>query len=192
GTATMTGGPTSFDVVSSYSLVHVTTLAPLSPVLWIALEARDAQGNLARHRAIVADQTIGTPLGSWPTPGIPTVTPPGGPVTGSPTVTFEDRLVAAVIPGGFAVAEVVAIDPNGRTWSVLREDRDGPVGSTTWQLPDLSGTGAVGLAPGTWQVRAQAHLAFSVTATPGDFLLEELRRGQVTFARSAAVDFVVQ
>jgi len=33
GTATMTGGPTSFDVVSSYSLVHVTTLAPLSPVL---------------------------------------------------------------------------------------------------------------------------------------------------------------
>jgi len=191
GTATVAGNATSFDVQATYSLINAVTLTPMSPVLWVSLEAKDGSGNLARHRAIVADVGTGTTLGSWPTPGIPTVTAPAGSFTGAPSVTYADRLDVATIPGGIALTELTATDPAGRTWSVLREDRTGAVGATTWQLPDLSGAGVVGLATGTWKVHVAEHLAFSVTAVPGDFLFEELRRASVTFARTAEVDFVV-
>lgn len=191
GTPTAAGSMTAFDVMASYSLVNTLTLTPMSPVLWVSLEARDASGNLARHRSIVADFATGTTLGTWPTPGIPTITPPGGPFTGAPSITYADRLDRAAIPGGIAVTELTLTDSAGRSWSVLRQDLDGAVGATTWQVPDLVGTGLVGLATGTWKVRATEHLAFSVTATPGDFFLEELRRASVTLGRTAEVDFVV-
>lgn len=191
GTPTMAGSATSFDVTASYSLINAVTLTPLSPVLWVSLEAIDTGGNLARHRSIVADISTGSTLGSWPTPGIPTITPPSGAFVGAPMVTYADRLSAAVIPGGIAVTELTATDTAGRRWTVLREDRDGAVGATAWQLPDLTGAGVVGLLAGTWKVRVAEHLAFSVTATPGDVFFEELRRASVTFAQTAEVDFVV-
>jgi hypothetical protein len=106
-------------------------------------------------------------------------------------VTFEDRLDRAAVPGGFAFLRLTARDPAGRTWSVWREDAVAAVGATTWQLPDLAGIGVPGLAAGTWAIRAEAHLAFSLTQVAGSFLWEELRRAQVTFARSASVDFTV-
>lgn len=192
GRPTVAGSSTSFDVTASYSLINAITLTPMSPVLWVALEARDAGGNLSQHRSIVTDINTGTTLGTWATPGIPTVTPPGGAVVGSPSVTYADRLDPAIIPGGIAATEIVATDPAGKTWTVVAEDRNGAVGATAVQFPDLGGSGPVGLAPGIWKVRALERLAFSVTAVPGDFFFEELRRAPVTVARSAEVDFTVQ
>ncbi|MEZ5964765.1 MAG: hypothetical protein R3F56_13040 [Planctomycetota bacterium] len=191
GTPTMMGSATSFDVTAAYSLINAITLSPMSPVVWVSLEAADASGNLVRHRAIVTDISTGSTLGSWPTPGVPTITPPAGAFVGAPEVTYADRLDGGVIPGGIAVAELVATDTAGRRWTVRREDRNGAVGATTWQLPDLTGAGVAWLAPGTWKVRMAEHLAFSVTATPGDFFFEEIRRASVTLARTGEVDFVV-
>ncbi len=191
GVATPGGSTTAFNVTSSYSRANTEILAPLSPVLWVSLEARDAPGNVARHRSLVTDFNAGTTLGTWPTPGIPTIALPGGASSGAPSVTYEDRLSGSIIPGGLAMTEMIATDAAGRTWSILREDRTGLSGTTTWQLPDLSGTSAVGLAAGTWRVRARETLAFSITALPGDFLLEELRRAEVTMGRSNEVAFTV-
>ena len=191
GTPRVAGAATSFDVDATFSLPQVLALAPFLPVVWISMEGRDAAGNIARHRGIVLDVNSGATLASWPTPGIPTITAPGGASAGSPSVTFADRLDRTVVPGGLAFLQVTATDAAGRQWSVWREDDGGAVGATAWQFPDLAGVGVAGLGLGTWKVRGEAHLIFSITQVPGSFLWEELRRAQVTYARSASVDFIV-
>ncbi len=191
GTPRTAGAATSFDVDSTFSLPQVLTLSPFLPVIWVSMEGRDAAGNVARHRGLVHDVNTGATLAIWPTPGVPAITAPGGASVGAPAVTFADGLDRTTVPGGLAFQQMTAIDATGRTWTIWREDLTAAVGATAWQIPDLSGAGITGLGLGTWSIRTEAYLVFSVTQVPGSFLWEELRRAQVTYARAASVNFTV-
>jgi hypothetical protein len=73
---------------------------------------------------------------------------------------------------------------------VLYEDTDPQGGTRTVQFPDL--TGLTGLVPGTWNIQAEGRLFLAPTMSAGNLLLEERRRGEVTFARSQPVPFTIQ
>lgn len=188
GFTTATTGA-NFTVNGSYGLGMALALAPYQPVLWVSAEARDTTGNLSRHRRLILDNTLGITYPTVPAPGIPTITSPSGPSTGSPAVTYADLLDASALLGGFGFTELTATDAAGRRWSVLRQDTDGAAGAVTVQLPDLAGL--PGLATGNWSVRAENHLIFSLTFAAGDYVVEEIRRQQVTYARAAAKSFTV-
>lgn len=180
---------TNWIVNGTYALTAAAQLAPLNPVIWVSTEARDRSGNLTRHRRLILDNATGVTYATGAPIGIPTLQPPGGASTGSPSVTFEDRLDPAQIIGGNAFQTLTATDPAGRTWSLVRQDGDAAVGPVTIQWPDLAGE--TGLATGSWSVRAESVLFFAIGYGPGDFMLEELRRQEVMYARSAAVTFTV-
>jgi hypothetical protein len=190
GFVTAAGGA-NFLVNANWVLPALVALAPFTPVTWVVTEAQDGGGNVSRHRALL-NPTLGSVIDPLPPPSIPVVTPPGGPSTGPPSVTFDDRLDSMMMPGALALAELVAEDGAGRRWRLLQEDNDPQGGTRTVQFPDLAGTGAVGLAPGTWRIRAEARLYLSATAAPGDVVLEERRGREGTWARSAPVSFTVQ
>ena len=123
-------------------------------------------------------------------PGIPTITVPVGPFTGSPAITFQDRLDPTLLPVAFGFQILTATDTNGRMWRVFKEDTDGTVADVTLQLPNLSSV--TGLATGNWTVRAESVLFVSTTFSAGDLILEELRRNEVTYARAISQVFVIQ
>lgn len=179
-----------FTVNGSYALGAFLALADFGPVAWVATEARDAAGAVSRHRVLLVPAN-GTFIDLLQPPAIPTIVAPGGPSTGSPSVTFADRLDRATLPAGLAFGELQAQDGAGRQWSLWFEDNDG-TGSDTVQFPDLMPMALVGLAPGTWSIRATGRLYLSTTFGPGDIVLAERQRQEVTFARSPAVDFIVQ
>lgn len=185
------GSGASFTINGSLSLGQVLALAAFTPVLWVSTQARDTSGNVSRHRRLIIDNTLGVTFPTVAPPGIPTVTPPGAASSGSPAVTYQDRIDASALLGGVGVTELIATDGAGRRWSVLRVDTDAATGDVTVQLPDLAGTGLVGLATGTWTIRAESTLFLSVTMTSGDFMLEEMRRQEVTWARAAPQSFTV-
>lgn len=189
GTVASAGG-TSYTVNGSFLLAPLATLVPFAPINWVVTEARDAAGAVSRHRALLTN--FGTLLDLLPMPSVPTVAAPGGPATGAPAVSFADVLNRASLPAGQAIGEVLATDPAGRAWRVLYEDGDGAGASRTIQFPSLAGTGATGLATGTWNIRAEARLFLSTTSTPGDLVLAERRRQEVTYTRSPTVAFQVQ
>ena len=116
--------------------------------------------------------------------------PPGAAFSGAPLVTYEDRL--STVAPGFGFLEITATDQAGtRHWTVLRQDTDGVVANATVQLPDLTGSGVTGLAPGNWSIRAETHLIISGSFGVDSYVLEELRRQQVLYARAAPVQFTV-
>ena len=78
-----------------------------------------------------------------------------------------------------------------RSWRLIRQDKTGASGATTWQLPVFSGAGATGLATGSWRIRGETHQLFSLTMGNDDFLLEEMRREEVTYARTPETTFTV-
>ena len=191
GFANQVGATTSYDIDATYSLSAALTMVSLGSRLWVSTEAEDTMGNVARHRRLVVDTTLGVTLASAATPGIPTVTAPIGPFTGSPAVTFQDRLSAASIFSGFGMQVLTATDSSGRNWRVLMEDTNGAVGGTTVQLPDFAGVIEPGLATGSWSVMAESHLYFNLIFSTGDFLIEEMRREEVTYSRAATQSFTV-
>ncbi len=190
GFATVTTGA-SYSVNATYALGFLGLLAPYVPSIWVVTEARDAGGNVSRHRALFLISN-GSLIDLLAPPAIPTITAPGGPSTGEPAVTFVDRLDRATLPAGLAIGEVVATDPQSRQWRLLYEDGNGAGGNRTVQFPPLGGTGATGLANGAWSVRAEGRLFLSTTSLQGDLMLEDRRRMEVTYARAAAVTFTVQ
>ena len=129
------------------------------------------------------------------TPGIPTITAVvSSSAASSPEVTYMDRLdrTAGTSGIGFGLTEITATDGGGtgRAWSVMIEDQ-GTVGSVDVQFPDLSGIGVLGLATGTWSIRAEEFLYLSTTFAVGDFLHEERFRHQAAYARAVAMTFTV-
>ena len=173
--------------------MSLASLAPYTPVAFVSTQATDTLGNVARNQALL-DLSLPAPVELSSGPGIPVITG-GGPFTGSPPVTYMDRLdPGAVAAGlGFAITEITATDNggNGRAWSLMIEDTNPAVGSTAIQFPDLSGIGVPGLATGVWSIRAEDYLYLSTTFGVGDFLPEERFRQQATYARAQSVSFVV-
>jgi hypothetical protein len=180
-----------YTIDATYLAASAIVVLDLGPKLWVSTEATDTSGNVARHRRLIIDPVGGITVAAVNTPGIPTVTTPGGSSTGAPAVEFQDRLDPADIAFGlgFAMQTLTATDGNGRTWRVLREDTNGKAGATTWQLPVFSSP--TGLATGSWSIRAEGQLFFSSAAGTADMVLEETRREEVTYARAAAKSFTV-
>jgi hypothetical protein len=180
-----------YTVDGSYSLNTVLGLASFQPVLWVSTEARDAAGNIARHRRLVSSPTTGGTVLTTDTPGIPSIAPPAGPASAPPLVDFADRLdpMAALTVGGFGFHQVTATDILGRTWTMIVEDLDG-VGLESLQFP-LVQAPLNGLAAGTWSVNVETFLGFSSTFGSTDYVLEERFRQMVTYARAVSVDYTV-
>jgi hypothetical protein len=183
-------GSGMFTMNASYALAAMIALGDFAPVSWVTTEARDVAGAVSRHRVLLVPAN-GTFIDLLQPPAIPTIVAPSGPSTGSPAVTFADRLDAAVLPAGLAFGELLAQDPAGRQWSIWFEDTDG-TGSDIVQFPDLAAAALTGLNTGTWSIRAEARLYLSTTFFAGDIVLAERIRQEATFARSPAVNFTVQ
>ena len=135
--------------------------------------------------------TLGTTFPSNAVPGIPTITAPSGASAGSPSVTYEDRLTGNSIPNGLAFQILTATDASGRTWRIIEQDTTSVAAAVDRQLPVLTGVTTPGLATGSWSVSAESVLVYSFTCGVGDYLLEELRREEVTYSRAAAKSFTV-
>ncbi|MEM7201295.1 MAG: Ig-like domain-containing protein [Planctomycetota bacterium] len=158
-------------------------------VMFVSTEAEDSSGNVSRHVRLAVTSTGVTAPGVT-APGIPNITPPAAASTGSPAVTFTDRLDISGISGVQGFFELIATDGAGRPWSLLRADDVG-TGPVLVQLPDLGSV--TGLATGTWTLEAQAHVFLTLTSrfSAAQFAFEELRGQQIGWARAASVDFTV-
>lgn len=182
---------TAYVVDGSYSLGIAVATASLGPKFWVSTEATDNSGNVARHRRIIVNTTLGTTFASTAVPGIPTITAPSGASAGSPSVTYEDRLSGDSIPNGIAFQVLTATDTSGRAWRIIEQDTTSLTASVDRQLPVLTGVAIPGLAAGSWSISAESVLIYSFTFGAGDYLLEELRREEVTYSRAAAKSFTV-
>lgn len=191
GFATSTGG-TTYSVNGSLFLRPTQLMLQFPSTLWVSTEARDADGNVARVRRLVLDPTTGTTAATTVAPGIPTLAVPGGPITGSPSVAYTDRLDATALIGGFAVAQLRATDAANRRWDVLWVDSDNAAGATSVQMPDLSGQAVTGLATGAWTVQIENFLFFTVGMTATSFTFEERFRQLVAYAKAKSETFTIQ
>jgi hypothetical protein len=180
-----------YDVNGTFSRLSALQLASLSPVLWSSLQVEDTSGNIGRSRALFVNNANGQVVSLGPFPGIPTVAAPAGPFTGSPLVSFADRLDPTTVGNSPAFAKITAADPAGRQWFLWLADLDAATGSETVQVPDLTGTGLTGLSTGVWKVSVENWQTFSFSELTEDFVLEEIRRQHMTYALSRAVDHTV-
>ncbi|PIE23124.1 MAG: hypothetical protein CSA62_08790 [Planctomycetota bacterium] len=186
------GNAPSFQAHGSYSFTMLADFVDLGPLLWVSTQAQDDAGNLVRRRVLVQDTVSGMALPVTPIVGPPTVTVPSGIFSGSPSVDYQDRLNPGDLANTLVFHELRAVDSAGRRWVLIENDDDGASGSNTLQLPDLSGTGLTGLASGTWTVDVQSRWILGPGLTAKDLNLEDLRRYELSFARSAPVPHRVQ
>lgn len=187
-------GANVYSIHGSYALTAFLNVLGFEPSLWVSTEARDTAGNIVRHRVLIPDPNLGTTFSAGIVPpSVPTIAAPSGPITGSPAVTYADRVDGASLPAGLlAFTEFLATDPDGRSWRVLVPDGDGRSAADTVQFPVLTGTGASGLATGTWRIGADDHLVFASSMTTGDYMLEERLRQPITFARAKRESFTIR
>lgn len=185
GYATVVSGD-RYAMQASLASALAPTLAPLAPVYWVTVDAEGASGGFTRHRTLLSDPRLGSTFPTGVPLGLPVVRSAAG--VGSPSISYDDGLDARTLPGGVAFHTIETADAVGRRWSLVRFDSDA-FGTDAVQLPELP----VGvLQPGAWTVTVDAELMFSGTNRDGNFSLEERRRQQVKFARSAPVEFTVQ
>ena len=110
------------------------------------------QENLARHRRIISNPTLGTTFPSNALPGIPTITAPSSASLGSPSIVYQDRLDASLIPNGLGFHVLTATDSTGRNWRVFEQDTT-VVGAETTRRNRTSSTSSIrrrGLGP--WSI----------------------------------------
>lgn len=183
----------SYTINGSYSLgIYNAIRATLGPKLWISTEATDKSGNLGRIRQII-DPSTNIPFLNGTMPGIPTITAQGGASTGSPSLTYEDRLNArSITSGGFAFQILTATDSSGRIWRMIEQDTTSAAAGVTRQFPVMTGVSTTGLKTGSWSMFAESVLIYSLTFVTGDYVLEELRREDVTYSRAAPKTFTIQ
>ncbi|MFM1871545.1 MAG: hypothetical protein RL398_967, partial [Planctomycetota bacterium] len=188
GFATATTGA-AYSITWDFGTAAALGFGAFTPLQWVATEARDTAGNLSRHRALFLNLLFN----NYPAPSIPVVTAPGGPVTGAPAIDFADVLNRGLLSDAQAIASVTATDNAGRRWRIFRTDGDAVGGTETLQFPDLVTANVAGLAAGDWAVFADARIFWPIPGTTRhDFVLAEVRRQEVTYARSAPVTFTVQ
>ncbi|MBK8100846.1 MAG: Ig-like domain-containing protein [Planctomycetes bacterium] len=183
----------SYNIQSTYSLALATGLTGFGPVAWIVSDARDTGGRVSRVRTLVLP-ALGIIDDRESPPGVPVITAPAGPFTVAPAVTFADQLAidTGARPGFLGRGELLAQDADGRQWTIWYEDADAAGGMRTVQFPDLAANQLVRLRSGNWSLRADARLFLSLNGTTGSVVLAEVRRMEITYARSATVSFTVQ
>ncbi len=187
GFATGAGGGV-YDVNATYSLTTALNLTPFTPLLMVSTEAVDQSGNLSRHRRLVDVQT-GQTVPTLPPIGIPSVTAPSS-SSGEPAITYQDRLDPTALGQLLGWQELTVTDAGGRRWSLWRLDEDGALGARTVQLPQLPAP-LTGLVAGAWSVVGEAHVFFSTRMSAQALVFEEVRRGQVAYARGSAISVSV-
>ncbi|MEE2888423.1 MAG: hypothetical protein VX951_13415 [Planctomycetota bacterium] len=182
---------TTYNIDGSYCLGISLSVMSLGPKFWVSTEAIDAGGNLARHRRIIDNPTLGTTFPSNALPGIPTVTAPSGASVGSPSVVYQDRVDTSSIPSGLGFHVLTATDSTGRNWRVIEQDTTTVGAEVTRQLPVMTGVSVAGLQTGSWVVFAESVLLYNIGFGTGDYVLEEMRREEVTYSRAAPKTFTV-
>lgn len=191
GPGIASGGPPLYAIDGTFNAAALIDFSLQSPVLWSSVIAQDRAGNVTRNRAIFASTLLGLVTNLAPVAAIPSIVAPTGPFTGSPAVTFADRLDATAITSGLAVRVLQATDSAGRRWTRLGFDLDAASGNETAQFPDLAGAGVTGLATGNWSIRVEDRLIVSPGFTPGELVFEDLPRLEATWARARAVTHAV-
>lgn len=188
GFATLTGGA-NYSISWDYGTAAALGFGVFTPLQWVVTEATDTSGRISRHRALF----LSLIFNSYPAPSIPVVTAPVGPANGAPLVEFADVLNRAALADAQAVAVVTAADNAGRRWRLYAMDTDGLGGTNSVQFPELGSSSVAGLAAGDWSVLVEARVFWPVPGTtPADFVLAEVRRQEITYARSTARVFTVQ
>jgi hypothetical protein len=195
GFATQVGATPTYTVNGSYSAATALAMAVLLPRLWVSVEARDKSGVdksgvVTRHRSLILDPVVGNVFDSPTIPAVLTITAPAGSSADSPAVTYQDRLDATAIPQTFGF-HVITATSGTRSWRILRQDKTGATGAITVQLPVFSNVKEPGLAKGPWKIRTESHLIFSGTMGIDDYVVEEIRHEEVTFARTPETTFTV-
>ncbi|HEU4418960.1 MAG TPA: hypothetical protein VFT55_08475, partial [Planctomycetota bacterium] len=182
----------SFTINADLGQPAALGLAPFFSIGWVVAEARDTGARVSRHRGLL-DLPTGVVTAVLDPPSIPVVTAPTGPITGSPAVSFDDVLFAALVPGGQGMVDLTAKDGAGRRWVILFVDRDAAGGVDTLQFPDLATQGVAGLQTGTWTLEAEARLLISLTlSSSDDLMLTERVRQEILYSRSAPQSFTIQ
>lgn len=184
---------TVYDVDASWTLPGFIVFEPFgaTTLAWIVVDARDGSGRISRTR-ILFNTLTGLQEVVVAPQAIPSVTAPTGPFVGQPLVEFADVLDQATILQGRCTVDVVAEDGAGRRWTVLVADTDAAGATDMVQFPDLAGAGVSGLVAGTWTVRPEARLWFSLTTATDEYLITERRRVEVAYSRAAATSFTIQ
>jgi hypothetical protein len=196
GLATL-GSGASYHVNATFGSIATLGFGSFGATNLIACQARDTAGRVSRYREVV-NSFVGVPVMILiaDVPAIPAVSSPSGAITGSPAVTFEDRLdpASATVGSPIAIAEISAVDGAGRKWTVFQVDNDAASGVKTVQFPDLATPNVAGLQSGSWTVRAENRTAVALYSgdTAASLVLSERLRSEVTYARSAAVTFTIQ
>ncbi len=193
GYATANGNG-SYTIHANFAQPTIPGFALLGDYAWVVSEARDASGNISRHRAAFG-ATDGVLLTIPGVMSIPTITAPTNPSTGSPAVTFADVADPGVIPFGLghACVDVTATDGAGRRWRILHCDQDDASGTDVVQYPDLATAAVAGLQNGDWSVRVETRIwPDRYQTTAADFALTDRIYEEALYARCAAVTFQVQ
>ncbi len=186
------GSAASWSIDGSYSLSMLVDFASLGPIAWVSTQAKDTDGNLSRHRALISDPFSGAVSSLVSPAGVPTVSTPASAFTGSPSVSFQDRLSTSVLAGTLAFHSLEAVGPSGRRWELLVQDEDAATGVDTIQLPDLGAASLTGPAKGAWAIRVRDRLLLAPGLSGTEFNLVDLLRFELTFSRSKAVTHTVQ
>ncbi|MFQ5506942.1 MAG: hypothetical protein ACE5F1_19395, partial [Planctomycetota bacterium] len=190
GTGFASGSGTSWTVDGSFSLATIADLAALGPILWISSQATDSAGNSTRNRALITDPLNPIALSLAAVAAIPTISTPATTFSGSPEVTFEDRLDSSLVANTLALRKIRATDPSGRSWVLLQTDSDAASKTQKVQFPDLAGL--TGLATGAWSIFIEDHLILAPAISESEFNFEDVARYELTFARSKSVTHTVQ
>ena len=187
------GTGTTRTIDGSYNVGTLINFAGLGPLLWSSVQAKDQAGNLSRSRAVFTDTVLGLVLVLGDMPAIPVLDAPAGAITGSPSVTFADRMDPASLANALAPRRIQAIDSKNRRWDLYSFDQDGTSASTkdTIQLPVLP-SGTTGLATGAWNITVEDWFLVAPGSSPNEANFEDFARLQVGWARSQAVGFTIQ
>ena len=102
-------------------------------------------------------------------------------------VVLADRIDTSALSGYLGFHELRIEDPKQRRWDLLYLDSDASGTTDTVQVPLLLGGSPTALAKGDWTVMVVDFVVLAPGMSGTEFVLEEMQRLQVTYARAKAV-----
>ncbi len=191
GFTTGTGSIRSVD--GNYDTGTLLSFAGLGPLLWSSVQAKDQAGNISRSRAVFTDTSFGLVLVLGDMPGVPVLDAPAGNFTGSPAVTFADRMDTASLANSVAPRRIRAVDSKDRRWDLYSFDEDGTSASAkdTIQFPVLP-SGTVGLSTGAWKITVEDWFVLAPGSNASEINFEDFSRLHLGWARSKAENHTIQ